>query len=122
MMCMGVERAASHFLAIDFLAGIATSCLLIRACCEPANPIGRLLALRPIVWVGTFSYSLYLIHAPLLQVIWQYMIHPLGLGSGATFGLLAAAAGPLIIGIAYLFHVGCERPFMNTPPKVRSPV
>jgi peptidoglycan/LPS O-acetylase OafA/YrhL len=121
IFCLKIEWVTSHWLTIDILTGIAVSCLLISASLHRTNPIRAFLSLRPIVWLGTFSYSLYLIHAPLLQVLWQYVIHPLGLTNGQTFVALAMSAVPIVGGCAWLFHLCFERPFMNHPPKVTSP-
>ena len=101
----------------DLLVGIATMAILISVCRDQNDPIRALLSAKPIVWVGTFSYSLYLIHAPLLQIIWQYLIHPLGLSSGQTFAMLSLAGGPLVVAAAYLFYLVCERPFLNRPQR-----
>jgi peptidoglycan/LPS O-acetylase OafA/YrhL len=122
LFSQGILWAVGHWLLIDFLAGIAVSCLMITACHMPRHPVRDFLQLKPVVWLGTFSYSLYLIHAPLLQVIWQYMVHPLGLRNSFTFGLLAALSAPIIPGCAYLFFLAFERPFLNTPPAVTSPL
>ena len=39
----------------------------------------KILSWHPLVFVGTFSYSLYLIHAPLIQLLTQWVIFPLKL-------------------------------------------
>jgi len=122
MFLRGISWCVGHWLIIDFLAGIAVSCLMVTACHMQRHPVRDFLQWRPVVWVGTFSYSLYLIHAPLLQVIWQYMIHPLGLRNSFTFGLLALVSAPVIPACAYLFFLCFERPFLNTPPAVSRPI
>jgi peptidoglycan/LPS O-acetylase OafA/YrhL len=67
-----------------------------------------------LVWIGSFSYSLYLIHAPLIQVLWQYVFHPPGPGDTATYLLLLLIGGPLIVLAAWGFWWACERPFLNS--------
>jgi peptidoglycan/LPS O-acetylase OafA/YrhL len=62
----------------DLLAGVAACCLLVAACRPGRNVLRDCLSWRPLAFVGGFSYSLYLIHAPLLQVAWQYGVAPLG--------------------------------------------
>jgi peptidoglycan/LPS O-acetylase OafA/YrhL len=118
----GLDFAESHLLLVDFCVGIAVCCLMVTACHMTRHPVRDFLQLRPIVWLGTFSYSLYLIHAPLLQVIWQYMVNPFHLRNSFTFGLLAAFSTVLIPLASYLFFLVCERPFLNTPPAVKSPL
>ncbi len=95
----------------DVLMG-AVSFALLLAASDTRGGLRRLLEWRPLVWVGTFSYSLYLIHAPLLQATWQYGLHPLHLSDMATFLVLALVGTPLIVGVSYLFFLGCERPFL----------
>lgn len=99
---------------IELPLGLFVACLLVAA--SRPRQSARLracLAFRPLVFVGMFSYSLYLIHAPLLQAEWQYALRPLHLGSGLTFTLLAVIGVPLVLATAYLFYRTCERPFMT---------
>lgn len=98
----------------DFFGGLAMLGLLAVAAQPGKNGLRNLLSARPLVFVGTFAYSVYLVHAPLLQVVWQYGLHPLHLGAVPTFCLLALIGGPLIVATAYVFFLTCERPFLNT--------
>lgn len=100
---------------LDAITGLMTVGLLLAAS-RPGrfNLIRAALEWRPLVWVGGISYSLYLIHAPLIQVLWQYVFHPLGLGDTATFLLLLFIGGPLIVAASWVFWYYCERPFLNT--------
>ena len=68
---------------------------------------------RPLVLVGTFGYSLYLVHAPLLQLLWQYVLVPLHLSPFATFEWLATGGTAVILVVSYLFFLACEKPFMT---------
>lgn len=99
-------------LALDLLAGVGALSLLIAASRE--GMLQRLLSWRPLVWAGTFAYSIYLIHAPLLQVVWQYALHPLHLAPVPTFLLLVTIGAATIVGASYLFFLACERPFLST--------
>jgi len=105
----------SMLVIADTLAGLMAAAALVAASrAEGRNPLRAALGWGPLVSVGVFSYSLYLVHAPLLQVAWQYLAHPLGFSGLAELGLLLLTGLPLILGVAYLFHRVCERPFMNT--------
>lgn len=97
----------------DYFVGLTTICLLVSIARPGTNGMRTLLSARPLAFVGTFAYSIYLIHAPLLQVVWQYALHPLHLGAIVTFALLACVGGPLIVGGSYLFFLACERPFLT---------
>jgi peptidoglycan/LPS O-acetylase OafA/YrhL len=112
LIAAGMDMVHRRWVA-DYFAGSATLALLILAARSDNNPARRFLSWRPLVALGLFAYSIYLIHAPLIQVVWQYLLHPLHLGDRATFALLACPGCPLILGAAYLFYLTCERPFLN---------
>jgi peptidoglycan/LPS O-acetylase OafA/YrhL len=114
MACLiGGGRLLDHLTYLDGLAGLAAAATLVAA----ARPVlGRLRATlewRPLVLLGLFSYSVYLIHAPLLQVLWQYVLYPLHLGDTVTFFLLELGGVPLILAAAYGFFLVFERPFLR---------
>jgi peptidoglycan/LPS O-acetylase OafA/YrhL len=114
---IGREQAAQKEDYLDFLVGPLALCMLVATTRAKPTRLTRVFGWRPLVFVGTFAYSLYLVHAPLLQIVWQYLVNPLGLGSGATYGVTVLAGIPLIVAAAYLFFLACELPFMNTKPK-----
>ncbi|MGA8044174.1 MAG: acyltransferase [Terracidiphilus sp.] len=93
------------------LVAIAGMCLLIVCAQWPGNPLARLCAWRPIAWVGSFSYSLYLVHFPVQQLIWQDLVRPLGLSKEATFAIMVTVGTALIVLFSYLFYLIFERPF-----------
>ncbi len=96
--------------------------LLIAASKNDRNKIRKFLSWQPLVFIGTFAYSIYLIHAPIIQLTWQYIFHPLHLGSRTTFLLLIIFGAPLILALSYLFFLVFERPFMtNTQRKETLP-
>ena len=103
---------------LDFPAGVTAMSLLISGVLTPNYLIVRFLGSRPLAFCGGFAYSIYLIHAPLLQVFWQYVLHPYGLGRVETFWLLTLIGTPIILGVCYMFYLCCERPFL----KYRAPV
>jgi peptidoglycan/LPS O-acetylase OafA/YrhL len=83
-----------------------------------------LLRWRPLAWLGLFAYSLYLLHAPLLNAWWLAVTRHVG-GSVLTGFAVMCAGVPLIVACAYLFYLGCERPFISrrrkTPPPAEPP-
>ncbi|MGZ3600804.1 MAG: acyltransferase family protein [Ktedonobacterales bacterium] len=106
----------SMLLLLDTFVGLATAAALMGAT-RPyqQNVLQRILSWKPLAFTGTFSYSLYLIHAPLLQVVWQYIAHPLrflGFGDAGELLITIGVGIPLILGTAYLFFRLCEQPFM----------
>lgn len=81
----------------------------------------KILNWKPLVLVGTFFYSFYLLHTPLLQILWPYGLRPLNLAPDQQLTVLCGAGIPVIICVSYLFHLACERPFMR-PPKMQKPL
>jgi peptidoglycan/LPS O-acetylase OafA/YrhL len=109
---MGRSGALAHVAVLDVVVGVASLCAIL-ACAQGDGLLRRALSWRPLVLVGGFSYSLYLVHAPLLQVVWQYALHPLGLGASPTFVLLAVVGVPVVVGASYLFFLAFESPFLG---------
>lgn len=72
------------------------------------------LSTRPLVWLGTFSYSFYLVHAPILQIVWLFLARPLGLGLGQTFAFLMSVGLLATVMVAYGFFYCFERPFLSS--------
>ena len=66
--------------------------------------------------LGAFSYSLYLVHFPLL-IKMEDILNKHGLSNLLQFFVLLFVGGPLCLGAAYLFHLAFERPFMPGHPK-----
>jgi peptidoglycan/LPS O-acetylase OafA/YrhL len=97
----------------DTVVGLAAMTLVVAAARRPNGWLHQALAARPLARIGLFSYSLYLVHAPLVHLVWQYALRPLHLGPRATFSLLVAAGGPAIVGAAWLFFLVLERPFLR---------
>jgi peptidoglycan/LPS O-acetylase OafA/YrhL len=114
----GMQRGIAHWLQLDVLAGAGAASLLIAASSSGNSVVRSVFQVRPLVWVGHFSYSLYLIHAPLLQLFWQYVIVPLKLTEVPAFfcGLLLGT--PLILLAARAFYRFFEAPFLNAPRPV----
>jgi peptidoglycan/LPS O-acetylase OafA/YrhL len=76
------------------------------------NRLFRWLDAPQTVKLGTFSYSLYLVHYPILGALfWGYF----GLShSQRAAWIVVFCSVPVIVGVAYLFHLVFERPFMPT--------
>ena len=97
---------------LDVPTGIAIALMLVGIGRRPTHRLCRALRWRPLVAVGVFSYSLYLIHAPLEQVLWQYGLAPLGLARPLDLALMLLVGAPLIVGCAYGFFRLVEQPSM----------
>jgi len=97
----------------DFFVGIWAISLMIAAANTEMGWLNKALSWRPLVAIGTFAYSIYLIHGPLIQVVWQYILFPLRSNPLLMFFGLCMIGTPLIVGCSYLFFLLCERPFLN---------
>lgn len=80
--------------------------VLVLAFASPATLAGRLLALRPMLWVGAISYSAYLWHQPLFAFARLMRADP---PPPWLFGLLLLAA----LGLAQLSYRFVEAPFRD---------
>lgn len=107
-----------HQYYFDNVIGAVTAILLCTSYVDVAKKesfFTRLLSWKPLEEVGVFSYSLYLIHAPLLHLgnmIFTRLFHP----SEEGMLLLLLLSIPAIIGFAKLFYLAFERPFMPKRP------
>lgn len=79
----------------------------------------RFLSWKPVVFIGTFAYSIYLIHAPILQLMSQFLLGPLRMSWVPNVFLTLGLGVVLSLLAAYCFFLCCERPFLNT--KVKTP-
>ena len=92
------------------------TCLLVLSS-RKGGTLGRALSFKPLAFVGTFSYSLYLIHAPLLQLMWKYILVPAGLSPTAMFAFLLTVGLAITFGTAYGFYLVLEAPFLRKAPR-----
>ena len=97
----------------DEVFGAFGMSLLIFLSLYPEGRLRRFLDLGPLVFVGTFAYSLYLIHAPLVQILQVYVFEPLRLSPNVTCVVFLLVGTPLIVLAAYAFFLCCERPFLQ---------
>jgi peptidoglycan/LPS O-acetylase OafA/YrhL len=111
----GAHLSSSRAAVLETVVGLATMTLLVAVARRPGGALDRLLSWQPLTQVGLCSYSLYLIHAPLLQVAWQYLVTPCRLGPLGSFLLLVGIGGPAIVGLAQLFFRLLEQPFLRAP-------
>lgn len=104
--------------ATDIIVGLFAFALLVLTAvpAKSGNPnlVTKILSWRPLVFTGTFAYSIYLLHAPLVQLIWQYLLKPLHLSTVSTTVLGLAIGTPVIIAAAYMFFIAFERPFLKS--------
>lgn len=111
-----LKDSDSHFV-VNSLVAITAASFIVGSVQElqrqrSKNFILRLMDAPATVKLGTFSYSLYLVHYPLIGFFFCLLLH---FHLSETYiGLCLLLLAPVIVGIAYLFHQVFERPFMPT--------
>lgn len=107
----GAAAVQSEYLMIlDLPAGATVACLLIAI--EQRPWLAAPFSWHRLTFVGGFSYSLYLLHAPLVQLSWQMFVHPAGLVGLPAFAVTLAAGGCVSAAAAWVLYATVERRWM----------
>jgi peptidoglycan/LPS O-acetylase OafA/YrhL len=87
------------------------------------NPVSRFASWRPLVVIGTMSYSLYLVHQPIIQLAtaWFAVYEP-WVPAMAVFVVLLVAVVPAILLVAWLMFVAVERRTLKSNRENSAPV
>jgi peptidoglycan/LPS O-acetylase OafA/YrhL len=110
---LGTERAVADLYWLDLVVGVAAACGVAFVTRSSTSRTRRALEWRPLVSRGRFSYTLYLVHAPLLLLLWVYVVEPRDLPSGAALATMIGVVAPVVVVASYGFHVAVERPFLE---------
>jgi peptidoglycan/LPS O-acetylase OafA/YrhL len=94
----------TSFPGIAAVLPTAGAALIIYSGMHGVSLVGRMLSLKPIVFIGLISYSLYLWHWPILLFFKAYSITEISLNQ--TLGLMV-----FILGISILSYHYIEKPF-----------
>jgi peptidoglycan/LPS O-acetylase OafA/YrhL len=97
----------------DLVVGAGAACLLAALSGPGRGAVKDFLQEDPVVRTGHFSYSIYLMHAPVLLVGWWYLVEPLGWTRNASFALMILVVAPAAVVFSYGFYRLVERPVMN---------
>ncbi|MXV52120.1 acyltransferase family protein [Pedobacter sp. HMF7647] len=106
----------------ETLVGVLVSILIINYTLIEVSGERKPLPLKVLnsgiaVKLGVFSYSIYLIHSPLLALFNLLTLH-VPININVRFLIMILLVVPAAIGISYIFHLIFERPFMlNKPTK-----
>lgn len=114
----GSAWTVAHYYWMDLAVGPAIALFLVSLATRRPVRLVRLLSWRPLQAVGEFSYSLYLIHMPIVALISTLIVVP-NAGSRLTaFGITLALVIPLCLTTAPLFAAVFETPFQRRLPWV----
>jgi peptidoglycan/LPS O-acetylase OafA/YrhL len=107
----GQKWSVTHLFWVDLALAPAVTLLLAAIATGQPSPLVRALDTRPLRSLGSFSYSLYLIHAPLVVVLSEKVVAPhFAHGTTALLATLALAV-PVSLLSARLFAAVFEIPF-----------
>ena len=102
-----------HYFWIDLAAAPVMAMVLAAVATGRPTALVRLLTGRPVVSLGTFSYSLYLVHLPIVMVISRKVAAPHFAPGQPEFWVTLALAVPISLGAARLFAALFEIPFQR---------
>lgn len=109
-----MRLSRSHPL-LDVPLGIALACLCALGTMGGGGLAIRLLGARPLAALGGFSYSLYLVHHPVEQIV--YALRPPAFADLApTLAWLALVGLPAMLLTGWAFSLLFERPFLRRRP------
>ena len=113
ILVKGSAWTVAHFFWIDILSGPAIALTLAAVAARRATALGWLLGTRPVRGLGRFSYSLYLVHAPIVVIIATKFVAPHLAPGLPAFWVTLAVAVPVCLVFAHLFATVFEIPFQR---------
>ena len=102
---------------LDLFAGLTAMCIMISAARNDGSRLKRALSWRPLVFLGTFSYSIYLLHQPCLHIVLR-LFRKFSVNVDTSYLLLTFVGVPIVVAFAYIFYLGCERPFVKANARI----
>ncbi|HEY6594999.1 MAG TPA: acyltransferase [Asanoa sp.] len=102
-----------HYFWVDLAFGPAVGFLLAGVATGRPAPFVRFLDTRPVRSLGSFSYSLYLTHAPLVVLIHEKVVAPHMARGVPAFLVTLSLSAPLTILVARAFASLFELPFQR---------
>lgn len=100
---------------LDVVVGLGVVALLTAMTTGGAPRLRAAFSWRPLALVAGFSYTLYLIHAQLLQLFYLLVVEPLHVSPDDELALFWLVGCPLIVGTAWAFSLVAEKPFLPPP-------
>jgi peptidoglycan/LPS O-acetylase OafA/YrhL len=123
--CVLIVLCRIHYVPLsplnDFLIGPGAAFLITQMVSGRYPGVRRLLSSRPAVWLGDCSYSIYLIHAVVIEIVWRVAVAPV------TSSPLLRLVLELVLGVgasvlvARCFYYAFERPFLRPAQRPATP-
>ena len=105
--------AAANQIVSDMVFGLLAASVLVVVFFHPEGWLHRGLIWKPLVSVGAFSYSLYLVHASVMQTLWVYVLKPIPANPNLLCVAFILVATVTSVPCAWLFYLLCEKPFLQ---------
>jgi peptidoglycan/LPS O-acetylase OafA/YrhL len=124
VVAKGSVWTVEHFFWVDLAFGPAFGALLAAIALGGPKRLVWLLDTPPVKSLGSFSYSLYLIHAPILVIVYHTLVAPRIDAGVPRFLTMLVVGGPLAILGARLFASVFELPFTRhrTWPELKAAI
>jgi peptidoglycan/LPS O-acetylase OafA/YrhL len=106
---------ATSGLALSHLLYGLVFAVLLGVVLASGNLVSRFCSWRPLVALGTMSYSLYLVHQPIIQGL-AYLLQSLGHLSPNTTFLVLVLLLPVVFLVAYLLYIAVEKRTLRPRP------
>jgi peptidoglycan/LPS O-acetylase OafA/YrhL len=113
MALRGSVWTITHYFWVDMALGPAVALLLAAVATGRPTSLVHFLDTRPLRSLGSFSYSLYLTHAPIVVVVHAKLVEGRFDPGQPTFWATVAVAGPLSVAFAWSFSRFFELPFQR---------
>ena len=109
----GSVWTVDHYFWVDQLVGVPVACLLAAVASGRPGWLVRALDSRPLAGLGAFSYSLYLVHVPIVVLVNRLLVAPHLPHGTPVFLVTLLVAAPVAVGFARVFGSVFELPFVR---------
>jgi peptidoglycan/LPS O-acetylase OafA/YrhL len=113
LLWWGPELVEARYFWVDMLAGTAAASLFAGWSQRPQGRTARFFGSSIPRWLGQSSYSLYLVHLPILGIVYWGLVVHLTESNDLRFVLLLALGVPAAVAGSRLFWWWFERPFVE---------